>query len=230
MKQPLFRFAPLAAGVVAAFTIPVNASLLDEAAAPVTVHELENVSRHRFSGYDVATQPDGGFAVIWAVDYNYQDYEDSVVLQRFDASGNANGDALTLYQKDVSQGTFQFKAPAVAADEDGDLVVAWTTPGDHCFGDLFIQTLAVDSDWSNLPEPTLVSEEGCEPKLAVDADGDFALTWRDRAGLGYQDANALLRTYSANGVPLQDQPLVLVHENANTVETPAIAMQPDHCF
>lgn len=229
MMQPPFRLIPLATAL-AVLSAPVNAGVLEDASETLTLRQLENVNYHRFRGYDAAALPDGGFALIWAEDYRYNDYKDSVILQRFDASGNASGEALTLFQTDIDQATNHFRHPAVAADEDGDLVVAWSTPGDHCYGDLFVQTLDGDGDWSNLPAPTLVSEKGCEPRLAMDADGDFALTWRDRTGLRYQYANALLRTYSANGIELQDEPILLVQEEAKAAPTPVLAMQADGEF
>ncbi|HET8903119.1 MAG TPA: hypothetical protein VFN16_03920 [Saccharospirillum sp.] len=229
MMQPPFRLIPLATAL-AVLSAPVNAGVLEDASETLTLRQLENVNYHRFRGYDAAALPDGGFALIWAEDYRYNDYKDSVILQRFDASGNASGEALTLFQTDIDQATNHFRHPAVAADEDGDLVVAWSTPGDHCYGDLFVQTLDGDGDWSNLPAPTLVSAKGCEPRLAMDADGDFALTWRDRTGLRYQDTNSLLRTYSANGIELQNEPIRLVQEEANFAPTPVLAMQPDGEF
>lgn len=220
MSNPNFRPIPLAAAIVAtAFAAPAFASLLDDAGAIVTLRELESATNHNFRGHDVAALPDGGFAVVWAEVFRGTDYDNFVRLQRFDASGSAVGDELTLYQHNNDQGTSRFSQPAVAADEDGDLVVAWTTPGSHCYGNLFVQTLEAEGDWENLPEPTQVSEKGCAPQLAMDTDGDFALTWRE-------PASTLLRTYAANGTPYQAENITLVHGSTSNIATPALAIQP----
>ncbi|HET8903120.1 MAG TPA: hypothetical protein VFN16_03925, partial [Saccharospirillum sp.] len=195
--------------------------------------ELEEVQPYyvHFEGFGVTALPDGGFAVVWAETYaGASDFDSTVRLQRFDANGSASGNELTLYQGTDSQLTTRFSQPAVASDEEGDLVVAWTTPGDNCFGDLFFQTLEADGDWSNLPDPTRVTEEGCDPRLAMDADGDFALTWRERDPTEYQEASARLRTYSANGTAFQVSDIVLARDSVWERATPALAMQRDGEF
>lgn len=228
MDHSHFRFAPLAAAVITTLATPVSASLLDEASDISALTELEQVQYNRYQGYNTAALPDGGYALIWAENYSgTSDLDDAVKLQRFDASGNATGEALTLLQADYQQGTSRFSQPAVAADEEGDLVVAWTEPGNYCFGDLFVQTLDADGDWSNLPEPTEVTSSGCDPRLAMDADGDFALTWRAGDGTGR------LRTFGADGVSYikdsdgNDEDIVFAYDLPSNSTTPALAMQSD---
>lgn len=223
MDHSHFRFAPLAAAVVTAIATPVSASLLDEASDISTLHELVQENYNRYQGYNVAALPEGGFAVIWAEHYSSpSDLDDAVILQRFDATGQPTGEAHTLLQQDYQQGTSRFSQPAIAADEEGDLVVAWTTPGSHCYGKLFVQTLDADGDWSNLPEPNEITTNGCDPRLAMDADGDFALTWRNGDGEGR------LRTFAANGVSYQnDEDIIFTYDLSTNPPTPALAMQSD---
>lgn len=218
-----FRFTPLAAAVVTAITAPASASLLDEASDISTLHELVQESYNRYQGYNVAALPDGGYALVWAEHYSRpSELDDAVILQRFDATGQPTGEALTLLQQDYQQGTSRFSQPAVAADEEGDLVVAWTTPGSNCYGKLFVQTLDADGDWSNLPEPNEITTSGCDPRLAMDADGDFALTWRTGDGEGR------LRTFAANGVSYQnDEDIIFTYDLSSNPPTPALAMQSD---
>lgn len=233
MTKPAFQTATLAAAVVATLAAPASASLLDDASDIVTLRELEEVKPYyiHFEGFDVAALPDGGFAVVWAETYaGSSDIDDTVRLQRFDANGSASGNELTLYQGTDSQLTTRFSQPAVASDEEGDLVVAWTTPGDNCFGELFFQTLNADGNWGNLPDPTRVTEKGCDPRLAMDADGDFALTWRERDLSEYQEASARLRSYSANGIPFQAQDIQLARDSVWDRSTPAVAMQSNGEF
>lgn len=227
MKTAEFRTAALAAAVLASLTAPAGASVLDEAGDILTLRTLEDVENYmtNFFGFDVAALPDGGHVLIWAESYNYADYDDTVRLQRIDADGKASGDAIVLYRGTDSQITTRFSQPAVASDEEGDLVVAWTTPAEHCYGELFIQTLDADEDWNNLSEPTEVTEQGCDPRLAMDADGDFALTWRERDDPADDAASARLRTYTANGVALQDSHILLFPDDAWTIPTPVVAMQ-----
>lgn len=223
MEYSHFRFAPLAAAVVTAIAAPASASLLDEASESRTLHELVQESYNRYQGYNATALPDGGFAVIWAEHYSRPSVlDDSVKLQRFDANGQATEEPLILLQRDYQQGTSSFSQPTVAADQEGDLVVAWTTPGNYCFGKVYVQTLDADGDWSSLPEPMEVTSSGCDPRLAMDADGDFALTWRTGDGKGR------LRTFSAAGVSYQgEEDIIFTHDLPSNPPTPALAMQSD---
>ena len=71
-------------------------------------------------------------------------------------------------------------APAVAADPDGNFVVAWTN--ERSYGDGYgIYAQRYDAARAARGAPFQVSTIGGQgnPAVAIDADGDFVITWDD---------------------------------------------------
>ena len=87
-------------------------------------------------------------------------------------------------------------APAVAADPDGNFVVAWTN--ERSYGDGYgIYAQRYDAARAARGAPFQVSTIGGQgnPAVAIDADGDFVITWDDAH-------NIRARRYNASGVQL----------------------------
>lgn len=221
MDRYPFRHAPLALAVATACAVPANADLLHEALPAVTVRTLAEPTRHHFfNGYDVATLPGGGFAVIWAEQFNYgepepEDLPDAVKLQRFDENAERVGEEITLYETTNASGSVALSAPSLAADASGNLVAAWSDAGHFCTKDLSFHLIGPDVlATADLPAPISIATDACAPDLAVDADGDFAIAWeRD-------DNDSSLQTFLANGTP---------HSSVIRLDgrEPAVAMSPD---
>ena len=122
----------------------------------------------------VAMDADGDFVVVWQS--AFQDGSSGGVFgQRFDSSGApAGGEFQVNTYTTGSQGT-----PVVAMDRDGDFAVVWGGPqaGGDLFGQLF------DSDGGRRGSEFQVNAyttgfQG-EPAVAMDADGNFVVTWTD---------------------------------------------------
>ncbi len=76
----------------------------------------------RLQNFDVAALPDSRFAVAW-LERNLDDVNETIKLARFDSDGAQDGDTLTVY--DDVRTSISLSNPVMAADGDGDLVIAW---------------------------------------------------------------------------------------------------------
>jgi hypothetical protein len=146
----------------------------------------------------IAMEPDGDYVVTWEGD----DAPDSggVFARRY----AANGTPLTpILQANTEVAGLQF-VPAVAVDDVGNFVVAWESrdqdgdgagiyaqrfsPSGQRLGDEFLvnTTASLEQRW---------------PKVAVDSDGDFLVTWTG----GYQSTvgyDVYAQRYTAAGEPV----------------------------
>ncbi|MBM1142744.1 hypothetical protein GN155_003060 [Alcanivorax sp. ZXX171] len=177
MSLPVFPRTPLALAVGAAvLSTPAGAaSLLDDASPMVELYApSEAIS---INGFDVAGLPDGLFALVWS-EYDSDTRLYHVRLARFDADGNAEGDVLELVSGSPSSSGGP-NNPVVAADNDGDLVVAWD------FNDGGCGTLGytrVDAD-DTIASPRSLSHDAgsgsdCQVRVTMDDDGRYAFGWR----------------------------------------------------
>ncbi len=142
----------------------------------------------------VGVAGDGKFIVSWVAYVDAQSERD-IRSRRFDAAGTAGGPAFlvnTYTPEDQSRVT-------VAADADGDFVVAWDNsplaePG------IFARRFTS----SGVPQGgvfqvnTYTTAPVTYPRVAMDADGDFVLAWqRLEAGSGL---DVLARRFNSAGV------------------------------
>jgi hypothetical protein len=223
MLNHTWRRAPLVVAIASAISAPTSAAMLEESLSAINVRTLEDPTYNQsFNGYDVAVLPDGGFAVVWAEQFSRgygveENWPDAVQLQRFDEYAQPVGETLTLYETEAAAGSLAMSAPSLAADATGDLVVAWTTQGHFCEDDLFVQRIDGDvvSD-ADLPAPIPVTTDVCEPDIAVDADGDFAVVWKT----GNRSA---LRTFSADGSALSSR----IYLTNGSSDSPTVAISPE---
>jgi len=223
MLNHTWRRAPLVVAIASAISAPASAAMLDDVQSAVNVRTLDDPTYdHSFSGYDVAVLPGGGFAVVWAEQFTHSpvdddNWPDGVKLQRFDESAQPFGEELTLYETEDAYASFNMSAPSLAADASGDLLVAWTSEGHLCSDDLFVQRIDGDvvSD-ADLPAPIPVTTDVCEPDIAVDADGDFAVVWKT----GNRSA---LRTFSADGSALSSR----IYLTNGSSDSPTVAISPE---
>ena len=173
MLLPAFPRAPLAlmAGAAVLCSPAGAASLLDDAAPMMELYAPpETISVH---GFDVADLPDGLFALVWS-EYNSDTALYYVRLARFDANGNAAGEVLELWS---SSGPLI--SPVVAADNDGDLVVAWDIQDRDC-GTLGYTRISADN---TIASPQSLSHgagagSDCEVQVTMSDDGRYAFGWR----------------------------------------------------
>jgi hypothetical protein len=121
----------------------------------------------------VAMDASGDFVIAW-VRYG-QDYSSNIYAQRFNAAGVPQGGELQVN----SFPTFQVRAPAVAMDADGDFVITWNGYGDSSSYGVCAQrydVAGVPQGGQFLVNPLIHSGQP-GPTAAMDADGEFVITW-----------------------------------------------------
>lgn len=132
---------------------------------------------------DVAIDADGDFVIVW-------ESGDKIFMRRFTADGTA------LDNSDVqvnSLSTALYSSPAVAMDADGDFVVTWesmdSTTLDH---NIVARRFAADGTARDTNEVRInVISGGSAPDVALDANGNFAVTWVNE--------NIYTRRFNADG-------------------------------
>lgn len=145
----------------------------------------------------VAMDAEGNFVIVWSgIDHDF--IGSAVYAQLYDATGVPVG---TEFRVNATTGGGAI--PSVAMDDDGDFVVTWhgdgTVVGDNdiharCFSASGVPQGAEFRVNVHTTNPQL------EPSAAMDADGNFVVTWasRDQDGSGN---GIYARRYSAGGVP-----------------------------
>ena len=134
----------------------------------------------------IAMDADGDFVVAW-VSYYQDSGERNVYAQRYNADGTVAGGEFPVNTTTTS---WQ-KAPSIAMDADGDFVVAWVSIGQD--GDslgVYAQRYSADGSTAGgeLAVNTYTTNSQYSPSIAMDADGDFVISWnslnQDGSGLG----------------------------------------------
>ncbi|NUQ35621.1 MAG: hypothetical protein HUU29_11860 [Planctomycetaceae bacterium] len=133
----------------------------------------------------VAMDADGNFAVVYqSYDFATSDY--SVVGQRFDASGAAEG---AEFQISASDGDLEYdnSDPRIAMDGDGDFVVVWEASGYPDGSSDYYHILArrYNSSGEAVADETFIRSTGYydeveTPAVAIDADGsNHVIVWNE---------------------------------------------------
>jgi hypothetical protein len=151
-------------------------------------------SHQRFS--TVAMDPDGDFVITWSS--NGQDGGNyGVYAQRYDAAGNPVG---VEFRVNTRTNKFQGRS-TVAMDDDGDFVIAWeSVDQDSSSVGIYFQRYAADGSTVGVETRANTITAGPQrlPNVAMDADGDFVITWSGPTdGSGY---GIFARRFTADGV------------------------------
>ena len=142
-----------------------------------------------------------------------------VFVRRFDAGGEPRGSAQRVDTTDGDQGP-----ASVAADADGDFVVAWESHNSTALPNGVYARLYTGAG-APRGEPFLVAAEDrfSTPAVGMEDDGNFVVVWKAGDVLG--------RRFSAAGEPRGDQFLVDTAPLDEWVDmTPAVAMDGDGDF
>ena len=143
----------------------------------------------------VAMDADGDFVVAWQ-SFVQDGSANGVYAQRYNAAGVAQGDEFRV--NTATAGTQS--APAVAMDADGDFVIAWMSNGQDGSG-YGIYAQRYDAAGAALGLEfrvnTTTASSQRDPGVAMDADGDFVVTWSSPDGSGY---GVHAQRYNAAGV------------------------------
>lgn len=143
----------------------------------------------------IAMDIEGDYVIAWA---GPDENGSGVYFQRYDATGAPAGT-----ETRVNTTTSQDQSdPSVAMDADGDYVIAWTSLGQDGDGlGVYFQRYSADGTprGSETLVNTTTSASQLEPSVAMDADGDYVITWtsnfQDGSGFG-----VYFKRYHSSGV------------------------------
>ena len=174
----------------------------------------------------IAMDADGDFVVSWQS--NGQDGNGyGIYARRYNAAGVAQGSEFRVNTFTTGAQT----QPTVAMDADGDFVVSWQSSGQDGAGiGVFAQryNAAGVAQGSEFQVNTFTSDSQAGPTVAMDADGDFVISWRS---IGQEGANygVYAQRYNSAGVALGSEFRVNTY-TAGDQSAPAIAMDADGDF
>ena len=138
------------------------------------------------SGPSIATDADGDFVITWA-STGQDDPNDSntsgIFAQRYNADGNKTGNEFQVNNHIAGAQS----NPSIAIDAGGDFVIAWNSDGqDSNASGIYAQRYnangsTADGEFQVNTTTTLAQQA---PSIAMDADGDFVITWRSELNIG----------------------------------------------
>lgn len=169
----------------------------------------------------IAMDSDGNYVVVWE---NSSLFDDNIYAQFYDSNSQKIGDQFRINQN----ATPYNNNPSVAMDNDGNFVVTWEVETQSAPTVNAIYARRFDLSGIALDDAFVVSAQASDqinPDIAMDADGDFVITWQEYLG----DWGIFAQRYDAMGIPVGSEFLVNSHTTGDQ-ETPAIAMDDDGDF
>ena len=229
MKYTLpFRNTPLVLAITASLVSPiwVQAAPGDPLGPEFRVNTY--TTNHQ-GGSAVAMDADGDFVVAWE-SYGQDGSRDGIYAQRYNRAGMPQGPE---FQVNTFTTHHQWK-PTVAMDAEGDFVVAWESGSQDGSG---YGIYAQRYNRAGVPQGpefrvnTSTTNDQRFPAVAMDADGDFVVTWRntDRKGSYYYDFNIYAQRYDRAGVAQGPEFRVNTYITLDQ-DLPAVAMNADGDF
>ena len=213
-------------GVIGEF-LEVYARRYDAAGVPQGDEFLVNTTTEGMQGSpSVAMDADGDFVVAWfSTDASYNNRD--VYARRYDSSGIPQGDEFLVNSHTPSHQT----RPSVAMNAGGAFVVTWMSLGQDgpdygVYAQRFSATGAAQG--GEFRVNTYTPGRQWFPAVAMDAGGEFVITWesRDQDGSPY---GIYAQRYDAVGAALGGESRVNTY--TSSVQTmPAIAMSPGGAF
>jgi len=190
----------------------IRARLFDSTGAPLGADFLVNSATGTYSVTpDVAADAAGNFIVVWATEPPAPSDSDGlgVVARRFGGDGTPLGPEFQVN----AYTTGQQRYPAVAADGDGNFLVAWADGGD---GDCFFCVDAQRYDAGGSPIGAVVRlgdedtgtygfSEGQPLGVAADGAGNFVVAWPGA------ELAVVARRLRSDGLPIGAAPFTISH-------------------
>lgn len=154
----------------------------------------------------IAALPDGGFVVAYS-SWDSEIADTRIVLQEYDADGNAVGDQIIASSADYDG--LEQNNPVVTVLSDGSWAVTWNTYGTAFPADnTNIQARIFNPDGSPATDVLVVSpvQSGNQYQqfISPTPDGGFIVTWRLDANASGSESNVMARLYDAAGDALGD--------------------------
>ncbi|MBC1236717.1 putative Ig domain-containing protein [Nostoc sp. 2RC] len=172
----------------------------------------------------VAMDADGDFVIAWTT-YGQDGSGFGIYAQRYNSAGIPQGNE---FQINTSTSGDQIN-PTVAIDSTGDFVISWQSQDESGNG-IYAQRYnsAGVAQGGEFKVNTSSNGEQINPTIAMDADGDFVISWqsKDQDGSGY---GIYAQRYNSAGVAQGNEFRV----NTYTIDhqsNPSIAMDADGDF
>src|SRR5688572_19855568 len=191
---------------------------------PVNAH----TPNHQVSAR-VATAPDGAFVVAWAsVNQAGPASAQDVYARRFAASGVPLGGEFRVNTYTTSDQS----APAIAMDDAGRFVIVWgSNAQDGAAGGIYAQRFDATAQplGGEFRVNTFTGGDEFFPAVAMDADGDFVVTW-DTYNASVGDAyDVYAQRFDAQGQP-RGAEFIVNADVPNHDFTSSVAMDDDGDF
>jgi hypothetical protein len=174
----------------------------------------------------VAMDSDGDFVISWS-SYEQDGSRDGVYARRYNNNGVAQGGA---FQVNTYATSYQ-GGSVVAMDADGDFVITWSSTGQDLSGQgIYARryNAAGTALSGEFQVNTFTTGNQRNSTIAMDADGDFVLTWmsdgQDGSGFGVYG-----RRYNSSGTALSGEFLVNSYTTNSQYES-RVAMDVDGDF
>ena len=159
-----------------------SGSGVDVTLNPTPVAEFNVNSYTTGSQYqqDVAMDLDGDYVVVWKDEYN-----STVMAQRFNEDSEAQGDPITVF---FGGSLPDFTHPAIAMDDDGNFVVTWAGFTDNIANATDTSTYGIIAQryhangspaGSAFQVNSYTTNIQVFPDVALDSDGDFVIVWQN---------------------------------------------------
>ncbi|MEP1080015.1 Ig-like domain-containing protein [Leptolyngbya sp. PL-A3] len=183
-------------------------------------------STYRESPQAMAMDGDGDFVITWSsLGQDGSDY--GIYAQRYNSSGVAQGSEFRVN----TTTTNRQRLSTVAMDADGDFVVTWTSYGQNSpFHSIYAQryNAAGVAQGSEFRVNTTTTSDQLNSTVAMDANGNFVVAWRNYTGDGSGDGIYAQR-YDATGVAQGSEFKVNSFTDSNQTY-PTMAMDGDGDF
>jgi len=174
----------------------------------------------------VARDSSGNYVIAWA-SFGQDGSGFGIYAQRYNAAGMALGSEFivnTFTTNDQS-------TPTVAMDADGDFVIAWMSDGqDGSSNGVYAQRYNATglAQGGEFQVNAFSTGRQQTPDIAMDADGDFVITWASYAQDGNRDG-IYAKRYNAAGAP-QGLEFLVNTTTTNNQSQPSVAMDSDGDF
>jgi hypothetical protein len=179
---------------------------------------VNNTSAYNQVAPAVAVDAHGNFVVVWR---SYETLIGSILVhgQRFSSSGTRLGGE---FRVNTAATTSDQNYPSVAMDANGDFVVVWTLLET---GSLNVHGQRFSAGGSPVGGAFRVNEDSSinntQPRVAMDAQGRFVVTWTRGPGGGDDDVAG--RRYDAGGAPVGTEFRINTYTTGIQLD-PAVAM------
>ncbi len=149
----------------------------------------------------LAMDAQGNFVVSWS-SYGQDNSFQNLYARRFDAEGTALG---SEFQVNSNNTTVYHRRSDVAMDAAGNFVITWDSEQDGTYGGVYAQRFnaAGNSLGNEFQVNTTTTGGQVESAIAMDAAGNFVVTWRGDFPDVYSDV--FLQRFTANGVAVDGE-------------------------